>query len=262
MRSCASSSATTATAGHRVHDRGGPPLHAADPQRQATRSGCRPLRRRRGRTRGCSTRRCAIRRSTPPRSTRCFTPLRSRRRSSGRARRRGSPPAPPRARSSSVRPAAADAAERRGRDPRAPVHRGRRCRRLPRGPGILTSEGGKASHAALVARGMGRPCVSRRGRSRSISQRKIARIGDVACAPATRSRSTARPATSRSTTCRSSAGGHRRLPDGPRVGRRAARRSAYAPTPTRPRTPHRSHVGAKGIGLCRTEHMFLATASR
>ena len=26
--------------------------------------------------------------------------------------------------------------------------------------GILTSEGGKASHAALVARGMGRPCVS------------------------------------------------------------------------------------------------------
>ena len=26
--------------------------------------------------------------------------------------------------------------------------------------GILTSEGGKASHAALVARGMGKPCVS------------------------------------------------------------------------------------------------------
>src|SRR6185503_11056546 len=26
--------------------------------------------------------------------------------------------------------------------------------------GIVTSEGGKASHAALVARGMGRPCVA------------------------------------------------------------------------------------------------------
>ena len=26
--------------------------------------------------------------------------------------------------------------------------------------GILTAEGGKASHAALVARGMGKPCVS------------------------------------------------------------------------------------------------------
>ncbi len=28
--------------------------------------------------------------------------------------------------------------------------------------GILTSEGGKASHAALVARGMGRPAVTGR----------------------------------------------------------------------------------------------------
>ena len=32
--------------------------------------------------------------------------------------------------------------------------------------GILTAEGGKASHAALVARGMGKPCVSRRSRAR------------------------------------------------------------------------------------------------
>ena len=29
--------------------------------------------------------------------------------------------------------------------------------------GILTSEGGKASHAALVARGMGKPCVAGAG---------------------------------------------------------------------------------------------------
>ena len=28
--------------------------------------------------------------------------------------------------------------------------------------GILTAEGGKASHAALVARGMGKPCVAGR----------------------------------------------------------------------------------------------------
>ena len=34
--------------------------------------------------------------------------------------------------------------------------------------GILTSEGGKASHAALVARGMGRPCVAARLTSTSI----------------------------------------------------------------------------------------------
>ena len=30
--------------------------------------------------------------------------------------------------------------------------------------GILTSEGGKASHAALVARGMGKPCVAGAGK--------------------------------------------------------------------------------------------------
>ena len=45
------------------------------------------------------------------------------------------------------------------RDPRAPVHGCRGRGRLPRRQGILTSEGGKASHAALVARGMGRPAV-------------------------------------------------------------------------------------------------------
>ena len=32
--------------------------------------------------------------------------------------------------------------------------------------GILTAEGGKASHAALVARGMGKPCVSGAARAR------------------------------------------------------------------------------------------------
>jgi pyruvate,orthophosphate dikinase len=50
-------------------------------------------------------------------------------------------------------------ARARGRS-RAPVHRGRRRARLLRRQGILTAEGGKASHAALVARGMGKPCVA------------------------------------------------------------------------------------------------------
>ena len=40
-------------AGHRVHDRGRPPVHAADAQRQAPRAGRRPLRRRRRRAKGC-----------------------------------------------------------------------------------------------------------------------------------------------------------------------------------------------------------------
>ena len=37
--------------------------------------------------------------------------------------------------------------------------------------GILTSEGGKASHAALVARGMGAPGGGRRGRARRSTSR-------------------------------------------------------------------------------------------
>ena len=43
--------------------------------------------------------------------------------------------------------------------------------------GILTSEGGKASHAALVARGMGRPCVCGAvGSSRSTWQPRELRV--------------------------------------------------------------------------------------
>ena len=39
--------------------------------------------------------------------------------------------------------------------------------------GILTARGGMTSHAAVVARGMGRPCVSRRRRrSRSTTRRR------------------------------------------------------------------------------------------
>ena len=60
-------------AGHRVHGRGGAPLHAADAQRQAARAGGRALRRRRRRARACSPARRRSRRSTPARSTRCCT---------------------------------------------------------------------------------------------------------------------------------------------------------------------------------------------
>ena len=61
--------------------------------------------------------------------------------------------------------------------------------------GILTSEGGKASHAALVARGMGRPCGVRRvrARDRPLGARG-ARERHRAARPATGSRSTAPPA--------------------------------------------------------------------
>ena len=59
--------------------------------------------------------------------------------------------------------------------------------------GILTSEGGKSSHAALVARGMGRPCVCGPSRPRGGPRRGLVRVGDVELEEGTRSRSTARP---------------------------------------------------------------------
>jgi pyruvate, orthophosphate dikinase len=45
--------------------------------------------------------------------------------------------------------------------------------------GILTAEGGKASHAALVARGMGKPCVSGAGALEIDVQAKRLRVGET-----------------------------------------------------------------------------------
>jgi len=45
--------------------------------------------------------------------------------------------------------------------------------------GILTSEGGKASHAALVARGMGRPCVAGASAIRIDDEAGAVRVGEV-----------------------------------------------------------------------------------
>ena len=81
--------------------------------------------------------------------------------------------------------------------------------------GILTSEGGKASHAALVARGMGRPCVCGasglddrpRGRrpsgsaSRCSARRQIAINGSTARSRSTMSRSSTPTVTRTSRPC-------------------------------------------------------------
>ena len=126
--------------------------------------------------------------------------------------------------------------------------------------GILTSEGGKASHAALVARGMGRPAVTGAGaldidlhaREVRIGER-VLHEGDLIAIDGTTGTIT--------------------LDDVPLVtpevdprfetraaaGATSCARSACAPTPTRPRTrAARAPFGAEGVGLCRTEHMFMA----
>ena len=45
--------------------------------------------------------------------------------------------------------------------------------------GILTSHGGKTSHAAVVARGMGKPCVCGAEALRIDAEHRIARVGDI-----------------------------------------------------------------------------------
>ena len=126
--------------------------------------------------------------------------------------------------------------------------------------GILTSEGGKASHAALVARGMGRPAVT------GAATVEI----DLAARRGARSASTLLHAGERIAID----GSHGTITtdDVPLVEpevsehlqtvlgvvRRAAHaRRARQRRHARGRAPRRSSWAPKGIGLCRTEHMFL-----
>ena len=124
--------------------------------------------------------------------------------------------------------------------------------------GIVTSEGGKASHAALVARGMGVPAVTgasdleidpaagevRVGgddaaRRRPARDRRHDRLDDHRRRPADRARGRARRST--------------RSCGGPTsCGRCGVRTNADTPEDAR----KAREFGAEGIGLCRTEHMF------
>ena len=59
--------------------------------------------------------------------------------------------------------------------------------------GILTTRGGMTSHAAVVARGMGRPCVVGAGAVRSTSSARRSKPAGRSCTKAISSPSTARP---------------------------------------------------------------------
>ena len=123
--------------------------------------------------------------------------------------------------------------------------------------GIVTARGGMTSHAAVVARGMGRPCVSGAGDIRidqaagvfQVRGRTI-RAGDVITVDGSRgdvlagSVSMIEPElTGDFATLMGWADVFRRL-----------RIRANAETPLDARTARQ--FGAEGIGLCRTEHMF------
>jgi pyruvate, orthophosphate dikinase len=123
--------------------------------------------------------------------------------------------------------------------------------------GILTTRGGMTSHAAVVARGMGRPCVVGAGELR-IDHRSntmmvgphTLREGDVI----TLDGSTGEVMLGLIPTVQPELSGTFSTLMGWADGMRRMRIRANAETPLDARTARK--FGAEGIGLCRTEHMF------
>jgi pyruvate,orthophosphate dikinase len=126
--------------------------------------------------------------------------------------------------------------------------------------GILTSEGGKASHAALVARGMGKPCVCGARELEVDLEARTVRAGGVELAEGDwlTLDGSAGVVTVEDVPLREAA----ISPELERVLRwadeiRHLRVRANADTPAD--AARAREFGAEGIGLCRTEHMFMAS---
>jgi pyruvate,orthophosphate dikinase len=123
--------------------------------------------------------------------------------------------------------------------------------------GILTCRGGMTSHAAVVARGMGRPCVSGAGSIQIDYKAKLMRIGGVEIRQddtITIDGSTGEVMLGAVPTIQPELVGDfgTLMVWADKVRRLRVR--ANAETPNDCRTAR--EFGAEGIGLCRTEHMF------
>jgi pyruvate, orthophosphate dikinase len=126
--------------------------------------------------------------------------------------------------------------------------------------GILTSKGGKASHAALVARGMGKPCVAGAGELEIDLNAKTARAGDVTLSEGDRLAIDGSTGVVTADDVRleePEVSGEfetvLRWADELRtLGVRANADTAEDAAKAR-------EFGAEGIGLCRSEHIFLGT---
>jgi pyruvate,orthophosphate dikinase len=123
--------------------------------------------------------------------------------------------------------------------------------------GILTARGGMTSHAAVVARGMGRPCVSGAGSLAIDNAAKVLRVsgrelkeGDILTIDGTTGEVMAGAVPTLQPELVGDFGTLMVWAD-------AARRMKVR---ANAETPHDAQVardfGAEGIGLCRTEHMF------
>ena len=123
--------------------------------------------------------------------------------------------------------------------------------------GILTARGGMTSHAAVVARGMGRPCVSGAGalaidyrnRLMRVAGREI-REGEIITLDGTTGEVMLGEVATVQPELVGDFGTLMHWAD----GRRRLKVRANAETPSDCRTAR--EFGAEGIGLCRTEHMF------
>ncbi len=125
--------------------------------------------------------------------------------------------------------------------------------------GILTSEGGKASHAALVARGMGRPCVCGASELEIDVAGGTIKVGETTIAAG-------------DLVAIDGSEGIVTLDDVPLVEARwseqceavlqgcdGLRQLGVRANAATPEDAQRARqYGAEGIGLCRTEHMFMA----
>jgi pyruvate,orthophosphate dikinase len=125
--------------------------------------------------------------------------------------------------------------------------------------GILTTRGGMTSHAAVVARGMGRPCVAGAGELRVDYDTQVMTVGNTkirAGEAITIDGSTGEVMRGEVPTVEPELTGDFATLMGwaDEVRRLGVR--ANVETPEEARTARR--FGAEGIGLCRTEHMFFS----
>jgi pyruvate,orthophosphate dikinase len=123
--------------------------------------------------------------------------------------------------------------------------------------GILTARGGMTSHAAVVARGMGRPCVSGAGELRIDTERGVVYCGDVELNDGdTLTIDGAAGEVYQGTLemVQPSLSGAFEIIMGWADGLRDMAVRTNAETPADAEAARA--FGAEGIGLCRTEHMF------
>ncbi|WP_084582201.1 pyruvate, phosphate dikinase [Sphingomonas azotifigens] len=123
--------------------------------------------------------------------------------------------------------------------------------------GILTARGGMTSHAAVVARGMGRPCVSGAGSLSINAREKVMRVGSREVREGdmvTIDGATGEVMAGQVPTVQPELSGDfgTLMTWADEVRRLKVR--ANAETPLDCRTAR--EFGAEGVGLCRTEHMF------